>query len=108
MVLVAASVASSMVALDLLVVTTALETIRTDLAVSTSALQWTITAYSVSFAALLMTGAALGDRFGRRRMLVGGLLTFAAGSAAAALSGSVGELITARSSRVSAGRSSCP
>jgi MFS family permease len=66
LVLVAASVASSMVALDLLVVTTALETIRTDLVVSTSALQWTITAYSVSFAALLMTGAALGDRFGRR------------------------------------------
>lgn len=85
-----------MVALDLLVVTTALETIRTDLAASPSALQWTVTAYSVSFAALLMTGAALGDRFGRRRMLVAGLLVFAAGSAAAALSGSVGQLIAAR------------
>jgi EmrB/QacA subfamily drug resistance transporter len=85
-----------MVALDLLVVTTALETIRTDLAVSASALQWTVTAYSVSFAALLMTGAALGDRFGRRRMLVAGMLIFAVGSAAAALSGSVGQLIAAR------------
>lgn len=85
-----------MVALDLLVVTTALDTIRIDLAASASALQWTVTAYSVSFAALLMTGAALGDRFGRRRMLVAGLLIFAAGSAAAALSGSVGLLIAAR------------
>ena len=94
--MVAASVASFMVALDLLVVTTALDTIRTDLAASASALQWTVTAYSVSFAALLMTGAALGDRFGRRRMLVAGLLTFAVGSAAAALSDSVGQLIAAR------------
>jgi EmrB/QacA subfamily drug resistance transporter len=95
-VLVAASVASSMVALDLLVVTTALETIRTDLATSASALQWTVTAYSVSFAALLMTGAALGDRFGRRRMLVAGMLTFAVGSAAAGLSGSIAQLVAAR------------
>jgi EmrB/QacA subfamily drug resistance transporter len=95
-VLVAASVASFMVALDLLVVTTALDTIRTEFGASASALQWTVTAYSVSFAALLMTGAALGDRFGRRRMLVAGLLTFAAGSAAAALSGSVGALVAAR------------
>lgn len=91
-----ASVASFMVALDLLVVTTALDTIRDDLGTSTAGLQWTVTAYSVSFAALLMTGAALGDRFGRRRMLIAGLLTFAAGSAAAALSGSVGALIAAR------------
>lgn len=91
-----ASVASFMVALDLLVVTTALETIRTDLGTSPSSLQWTVTAYSVSFAALLMTGAALGDRFGRRRMLIAGLVTFAAGSAAAALSSTVGGLIAAR------------
>ena len=91
-----ASVASFMVALDLLIVTTALDTIRTDLAASPAALQWTVTAYSVTFAALLMTGAALGDRFGRRRMLQVGLLTFAAGSALAALSGSVGVLVAAR------------
>jgi EmrB/QacA subfamily drug resistance transporter len=95
-VLAGASVASFMVALDLLVVTTALETIRHDLGSSPSALQWTLTAYSVSFAALLMTGAALGDRFGRRRMLIAGLVLFAAGSAAAAVSGSVGTLIAAR------------
>lgn len=95
-VLVAASVASFMVALDLLVVTTALDTIRRDLDTSTAALQWTVTAYGVSFATLLMTGAALGDRFGRRRMLVTGLATFAIGSAAAALSGSAASLIVAR------------
>ena len=95
-VLTAASVASFMVALDLLVITTALDTIRNDLDTSTAALQWTVTAYSVSFAALLMTGAALGDRFGRRRMLITGLATFAIGSAAAAVSGSVGTLIAAR------------
>jgi EmrB/QacA subfamily drug resistance transporter len=95
-VLAAASVASFMVALDLLVITTALDTIRHDLGASASALQWTVTAYGVSFAALLMTGAALGDRFGRRRMLVVGLVGFAIGSAAAALSSSVGALIAAR------------
>ena len=95
-ILTVASVASFMVALDLLVVTTALDTIRHDLDASTSALQWTVTAYSVSFASLLMTGAALGDRFGRRRTMIAGLVTFAIGSGGAALSGSVGELIAAR------------
>jgi EmrB/QacA subfamily drug resistance transporter len=91
-----ASVASFMVALDLLVITTALDTIRRELGTSTTALQWTLTAYSVSFAALLMTGAALGDRFGRRRMLAIGLGVFVAGSAAAALSSDVGTLVAAR------------
>jgi EmrB/QacA subfamily drug resistance transporter len=91
-----ASVASFMVALDLLVITTALDTIRRELGTSPTALQWTLTAYSVSFASLLMTGAALGDRFGRRRMLATGLGVFVAGSAAAALSGNVGTLVAAR------------
>jgi EmrB/QacA subfamily drug resistance transporter len=91
-----ASVASFMVALDLLVVTTSLDVVRRDLAVSTTDLQWTVTAYGVSFAALLMTGAALGDHFGRRRMLVAGLLVFAAGSVGAALSTGLGPLIAAR------------
>lgn len=95
-VLVAACAASFIVALDLLVVTTALDTIRTHLGASPEALQWTVTAYGVTFAALLMTGAALGDRFGRRRMLATGLAVFALGSAASALSGSVGFLIGSR------------
>lgn len=91
-----ASVASFMVALDLLVITTALDTIRQELGTSTAALQWTLTAYSLSFASLLMTGAALGDRFGRRRMLATGLGIFVVGSAVAALSPNVGVLVAAR------------
>ncbi len=91
-----ASLASLMIALDLLVVSTALTTIRADLGASLVELQWTVTGYSLSFAALLMTGAALGDRFGRRRMFAGGLGLFAAASAACALSGSVEALIAAR------------
>jgi EmrB/QacA subfamily drug resistance transporter len=95
-VLVAASTASFMVALDLLVVTTALDTIRADLDASAAGLQWTVTAYSVTFAASLMTGAALGDRFGRRRMLAVGLALFAVGSGGAAASGDLGTLVGAR------------
>jgi EmrB/QacA subfamily drug resistance transporter len=90
------SVASLMVALDLLVVSTALSTIRDDLATSVELLQWTITAYGLAFACLLMTGAALGDRFGRRRMFTSGLVLFAAASAACALAPSIGWLIAAR------------
>ncbi len=102
-VLAAASIASFIVALDLLVVTTALDTIRRDLDASASALQWTVTAYSVSFAALLLTGAALGDRFGRRRMMIIGLAAFAGSSAAAAMAGSVGALVAARVAQGAAG-----
>lgn len=90
------SVASLMVALDLLVVSTALNTIRVDLGTSTELLQWTVTAYGLTFAALLMTGAALGDRFGRRRVFLLGLTVFAAASAACALAPSIGWLIGAR------------
>ena len=95
-VLAAASVASFMVALDLLVVTTSLDTIRRDLGTSTGSLQWIVTAYGVSFAALLLTGAALGDRFGRRRTMSIGLAVFALGSAGAALAPGVGLLIASR------------
>ena len=95
-VLAAASVASFMVALDLLVVTTSLDTIRRDLGTSTGSLQWIVTAYGVSFAALLLTGAALGDRFGRRRTMSIGLAVFALGSAGAALAPGVGVLDRAR------------
>jgi MFS family permease len=83
------SVASLMVALDALVVTTALSTIRLDLGASVSNLEWTVNAYNLAIAVLLMTGAALGDRFGRRRLLVAGLGVFVAASAACAVSPSV-------------------
>ena len=64
-------VASLMVALDVLVVTTELDAIRTDLDASIEELEWTVNAYNLSFAVLLMTGAVLGDRLGRRRVFVG-------------------------------------
>jgi EmrB/QacA subfamily drug resistance transporter len=95
-VLALASVASFMVALDALVVTTALNTIRLDLGASIEGLEWTVNAYNLSFAVLLMTGAALGDRFGRRRLFAAGLGLFVAASAACALASSVGWLIAAR------------
>src|SRR4051794_30713174 len=75
------SLASFMIALDALVVATALSTIRLDLGASVEQLEWTVSGYSLSFAVLLMTGAALGDRFGRRRMFVAGLNLFIAASA---------------------------
>jgi EmrB/QacA subfamily drug resistance transporter len=94
--LVLASFGSFLAALDVVVVATALPVMRVDLHASLSGLEWTINAYNLVFACLMMTGAALGDRFGRRRTYVAGLLVFAAASAAAALSGSVGPLIAAR------------
>jgi len=75
------STASIMVALDLLVVSTALTSIRLDLGASIEQVQWTVTAYGLSFAVLLMTGAVLGDRFGRRRVFTIGLGLFATASA---------------------------
>ncbi len=90
------SAASAMVNLDSLVVTTALSTIRLDLGTSIEALEWTVNAYILSFAVLLLTGAALGDRFGRRRLFAAGLGLFVVASAACALAGSIGWLIAAR------------
>ena len=94
--LVLASLGVFMTALDALVVTTALPVLRADLGASLSNLEWTVNAYNLAFACLLLTGAALGDRFGRRRMYVVGLSAFSAASAAAALSPSVSALIAAR------------
>jgi EmrB/QacA subfamily drug resistance transporter len=90
------SIALFMVTLDNLVVTTALPVIKRSLGASLSSLEWTVNGYTLTFAVLLLTGAALGDRFGRRRMLVIGLAIFTAGSAAAALAPSMGWLIAAR------------
>ena len=85
-----------MVTLDNLVVTTALPRIRIELGASLGGLEWIVNAYTLTFAVLLMTGAALGDRFGRRRMLAIGLMIFTGASAAAALAPSASALIVAR------------
>jgi EmrB/QacA subfamily drug resistance transporter len=95
-VLALASAASFMVVLDLLVVSTALTTIRRDLGASVGQLEWTVNAYTLAFAVLLMTAAAVGDRFGRRRVFTLGLGVFAAASAACALAPGAGALIAAR------------
>lgn len=90
------ALASFMVALDALVVATALSTIRRDLGATVEQLEWTVNSYTLSFAVLLLTGAALGDRFGRRRMFVAGLLVFIGASALCALAASMEWLIAAR------------
>src|SRR6187399_346233 len=90
------SMALFMVTLDNLVVTTALPSIRADLGASIEALEWTVNAYTLAFAVLLLTGAALGDRFGRRRMFVIGLSIFTVASAGAALAPTTAALIGAR------------
>jgi EmrB/QacA subfamily drug resistance transporter len=95
-VLALASVASFMVALDTLVVSTALTTIRQDLGASVEELEWTVNAYNLTFAVLLLPASAIGDRLGRRRVFAGGLLAFSLASAACALAPSVATLIVAR------------
>jgi EmrB/QacA subfamily drug resistance transporter len=90
------SVALFMATLDNLVVTTSLPVIRADLGASIEDLEWTVNAYTLTFAVFLLTGAALGDRFGRRRLFVIGLAIFTGASVAAALAPSVDALIAAR------------
>src|SRR6195952_4286221 len=85
-----------MVVLDNLVVTTALPSIRGDLGASVEQLGWFVNAYTLTFAVLLLPGAALGDRFGRRRVFELGLALFTVSSAAAALAPGSGELVAAR------------
>jgi EmrB/QacA subfamily drug resistance transporter len=94
--LVLAGLGAFMAALDVVVVATALPTLQTHLGASLADLEWTINAYNLVFGCLMLTGAALGDRFGRRRMYVLGLVVFVLGSALAALSPGTGTLITAR------------
>ena len=89
-------IGSLMAALDTLVVSTALTTLRADLGASVQQLEWVVNAYNLTFAVLLITAAALGDRFGRRRLFAGGLLLFAAASAGCALAPNVETLIAAR------------
>src|SRR5881396_2001992 len=93
------SVALFMVTLDNLVVTTALPVIRKDLGASLADLEWTVNAYTLTFAVLLLTGAALGDRFGRKLLFTIGMAILTAASAAAALAPSVQALIAARAAQ---------
>ena len=90
------SLALFMVTLDNLVVTTAIPVIREDLHAGISGLEWTVNAYTLTFAVLLLTGAALGDRFGRRPLFAIGIAIFTAASAAAALASSIAVLDAAR------------
>jgi EmrB/QacA subfamily drug resistance transporter len=91
-----AALGQFMTALDTLVVTTSLPALRAALHTSVQGLEWTVNAYNLAFACCLLTGAALGDRFGRRRMYVAGLLLFSLASAGAALAPGIGVLVAAR------------
>jgi EmrB/QacA subfamily drug resistance transporter len=90
------SVALFMAVLDNLVVSVALPTIHRDLGASIQSLEWTVNAYVLAYAVLLLTGAALGDRFGRKRMFVVGLAVFTGASALAGLARSTELLVAAR------------
>jgi len=97
--LVIVSIGLFMVVLDNLVVNVALPSIHRELGASVQSLEWTVNAYVLAYAVLLLTGAALGDRFGRRRMFMVGIALFTASSAAAALAPSTGLLIAARAAQ---------
>src|SRR5215475_455896 len=88
--LVIVSLGLFMMVLDNLVVNVALPSIRADLGASIQTLEWTVNAYVLAYAVLLLTGAALGDRLGRKRMFIAGIALFTASSAAAALAPSTG------------------
>jgi EmrB/QacA subfamily drug resistance transporter len=90
------SIASFMVGLDVLVIMTALPTLRVEMGASATGLGWTINAYEIGFAALILTGSALGDRYGRRLLFVVGVGIFTLCSMWAALSSSIEMLIAAR------------
>ncbi len=93
------SIGLFMVVLDNLVVNVALPSIHRELGASIQALEWTVNAYVLAYAVLLLTGAALGDRFGRKRMFMAGIGLFTVSSAAAALAPSIGLLIAARATQ---------
>ena len=90
------SLALFMVVLDNLIVTVALPSIRADLGATLQQLEWTVNAYTLAFAVTLIPGAAIGDRFGRKRTFLAGLALFTASSAAAALAPGASELVVAR------------
>ncbi|WFU43327.1 DHA2 family efflux MFS transporter permease subunit [Bradyrhizobium sp. CB82] len=90
------ALASFMMALDAMIITTAFAAIRAEFGSPVETLQWTVNAFNLTFAVLLLTGAALGDRFGRRRMFAVGIALFVVASAACALAGNATALIAAR------------
>ena len=92
----ACCIAVFMIAMDNLIVTNALPVIRQALHTGLEGLEWTVNAHTLTFAVLLLTGAALGDRYGRRRLMIIGITVFTAGSAASALAPGIGALIAAR------------
>src|SRR4051794_17925342 len=85
-----------MIVLDNLIVVSTLPAIQRSLHGSLASLEWIVDAYILSFGVLILSGAALGERFGRRRMFVVALLLFSAASAAGALAPNVGALPAAR------------
>jgi len=89
-------IAFFMVALDSLVVVTALPAIQRELHASLATLEWTVNAFTLAYAAGITTAAALGDRFGRRRLFLMGLVLFSVASAACAVAPSATLLIAAR------------
>ena len=101
------SIAALMAMLDAMVVATAINAIRADLGASLDALQWTVNAYNLSIATALLTGAALGDRFGRRRMFSFGVTLFALSSAGCALAKALPGSSSPVLPRVRARHSSC-
>jgi EmrB/QacA subfamily drug resistance transporter len=90
------ALASFMMALDAMIITTAFAAVRAEFGSLVETLQWTVNAFNLTFAVLLLTGAALGDRFGRRRMFAAGIALFVVASAACALAGNATALIAAR------------
>jgi EmrB/QacA subfamily drug resistance transporter len=107
-VLAVASLASFMVALDAMVLTSALATIRANFHAPMEMLQWTVNAYNLSFAVLLLTGAALGDRFGRRRMFGLGVALFVLASTGCAISTNIYGLIAGRAAQGAAAALTLP
>lgn len=84
------------IGIDGTVLSLALPTLATDLGASTSQLQWFVDAYLLALAAFMLPAGMLGDRFGRKRMLLGALVVFAAGSLACAYADSSAQLVAAR------------
>ncbi len=95
-VLAATIAASAMAFIDGSVVTIALPTLQAELGAGFGAMQWVVNAYTLFLGALILVGGAAGDRFGRRRLFLWGIVIFAAASAGCALAPGVGTLIAAR------------